>query len=330
MVNSSNRDYRFDNLKGVLIFLVVFTHTLELHSGYKTDALIGSLYAVIYSFHMAVFVFISGYFTKPIQDGEKWGKKTISATLIPFLVFNFIYWLIKSRHVTAFLTPQFAMWYLLSLFFWRLLVIPVSQIKYSLAFAIVASLYIGITSANKFLSIHRTISFFPYFLAGYLVHKKTSEEGERSIVLPKPIPYIALLLTVAVPILLLALFQIRPSIYTMSLPYADIGLGKMKGVLLRVVALLLGFCGIGWTISFSPNKKTFLSTLGKRSLLIYVLHPIIIRAWRALDAPVFTQPLPMIGLAFAVAAIACVLFGNRYVEKCYDFCFGKINALLLK
>ena len=63
------RDAKIDNLKGILIFLVVFGHLLELvitkgHAKY--------IYELIYSFHMPFFIFLSGYFYfEEMTDEEK-------------------------------------------------------------------------------------------------------------------------------------------------------------------------------------------------------------------------------------------------------------------
>ena len=54
----TKRIYKFDNLKAILIFLVVFGHFLELVEGHKL------LYLTIYSFHMPLFLFLSGYFAR--------------------------------------------------------------------------------------------------------------------------------------------------------------------------------------------------------------------------------------------------------------------------
>ena len=88
MITEKQRDNRFDNLKGILIILVVFAHILEQNSHYKSEPILANLYSFIYSFHMPVFVFISGYFTRPITDSEKWGRRMASSILIPFLVFH--------------------------------------------------------------------------------------------------------------------------------------------------------------------------------------------------------------------------------------------------
>lgn len=59
-METSRRDARFDNLKGILIFLVVFGHLLELVGGPAA----AWLYRLIYSFHMPAFVFCSGWFAR--------------------------------------------------------------------------------------------------------------------------------------------------------------------------------------------------------------------------------------------------------------------------
>ena len=55
------RDGKMDNLKGILIIMVVLGHLTELllKSGEG-----GIVYRLIYAFHMPAFIFISGYFAK--------------------------------------------------------------------------------------------------------------------------------------------------------------------------------------------------------------------------------------------------------------------------
>ena len=52
-----NRIFAIDTIKTLLIFLVVFGHLLELNLNGKFKY----IYCVIYIFHMAAFVFCSGY-----------------------------------------------------------------------------------------------------------------------------------------------------------------------------------------------------------------------------------------------------------------------------
>ena len=56
----SVRNHHFDNLKAVLIFLVVFGHLIEPYR--QTGSIITFLYYICYILHMPIFVFVSGYF----------------------------------------------------------------------------------------------------------------------------------------------------------------------------------------------------------------------------------------------------------------------------
>ena len=58
---NKERDYFFDNLKAVLIFLVVLGHfLLPIHG----ESVLVVVKRLIYVFHMPLFVFVSGYFAK--------------------------------------------------------------------------------------------------------------------------------------------------------------------------------------------------------------------------------------------------------------------------
>ena len=58
------RDLKLDGLKFIMIFLVVLGHLSYNDWGMETGLL-------IYSFHMPVFVFLSGYFTSRSTDAAR-------------------------------------------------------------------------------------------------------------------------------------------------------------------------------------------------------------------------------------------------------------------
>ncbi|MCD8365289.1 MAG: acyltransferase family protein, partial [Clostridiales bacterium] len=75
------RDFHFDNIKAVLIFLVVLGHVFR-NLGANGDEYL--VYKIIYSFHMPAFLFISGYFMK-------YNPKKFFAGLVPlYLLFQTI------------------------------------------------------------------------------------------------------------------------------------------------------------------------------------------------------------------------------------------------
>lgn len=60
--NVSKRLYKWDNLKALLIFLVVVGHLID-RANQKSDLLMKINYW-IYMFHMPAFIFVSGLFSK--------------------------------------------------------------------------------------------------------------------------------------------------------------------------------------------------------------------------------------------------------------------------
>ena len=64
----TNKKYFIDNIKVVLIFLVVFGHLIERYID-TSNTLMG-IYMFIYIFHMPLFVYISGYLSKNINKSK--------------------------------------------------------------------------------------------------------------------------------------------------------------------------------------------------------------------------------------------------------------------
>ena len=60
------RNYLIDNLKAIMIWVVVCTHYLHAANGFSTDSLGGATYLTMISCDMIIFIFASGYFSKKI------------------------------------------------------------------------------------------------------------------------------------------------------------------------------------------------------------------------------------------------------------------------
>lgn len=169
---AKERDYLFDNYKALLVFLVVVGHFIE--PCYKNNDFLFFLKWLIVSFHMPAFIFISGYFSKkeiPIS-------KMIQKLLVPYLVYEVIYYLLyvyiidKPTGLYLFY-PKFSLWYILSLFFWRVITPFVKKIPHHMILSIAGGLLIGCSGmSDNFLSIPRVLVFYPFFLAGILLTEK--------------------------------------------------------------------------------------------------------------------------------------------------------------
>lgn len=82
------RDNRLDSLKGFLIILVILGHLIG-QIGYGNGDLNWEVRTFIYTFHMPLFILISGYFTK-IEVGKILFVKGLMKLAIPLVVFQII------------------------------------------------------------------------------------------------------------------------------------------------------------------------------------------------------------------------------------------------
>ncbi|OKL37290.1 acyltransferase family protein [Domibacillus mangrovi] len=303
------RDYYFDNVRLVLIFFVVFGHLLRPYI-YERP-LIYALYMSIYLFHMPAFIFVSGFFAKGIMR-PGYIKKVTGKLLIPLLIFQVIYsvfyfWIEHEEALSvSLLIPEWSLWFLLSLFFWNILLrITVNWLKpaIAIALAIAAGLLSGmIDEPLQVLSVGRTFVFFPFFLIGYYAKK------EWFAPLFTAPARIILLFTAA--ILFLFFYKntgIQIEWLFGSKSYDDLEAGPMSGVAWRLLVYVLNVIMIAFILSIVTHKTFFFTTWGQNTLYVYLLHGFFVQASRR----VHTLELPpSLFVLFLTAAALTLLLSS--------------------
>ena len=128
---------------------------------------------------MPAFIFCSGFFSK--SENSK-STQSLLKLFLYYLIFNtgmmvFMHcYKGEQFHFLQFFQPYFSYWYLLSLIYWRILIIYVdiehqtSTILKSFAISLMNgySKYLS----NNIVSLRRTIVFFPFFILGYFFSKE--------------------------------------------------------------------------------------------------------------------------------------------------------------
>ena len=293
------------NFKGVLILLVVFGHLLEPLPGGAANF----LYLLIYSFHMPAFIFLSGWFS-----GRTTLRRTLTGVLLPYLVFQLLYLLYAGLPV-QFYSPYWIMWYLFALFLWRLLT-PLLQRREALArvlfpVSVIVSLLCGYVPWIGYdFALSRALVFLPYFLAGYAL------AGRKDLVRPrlKTRPHRTLSLAAALCCtagLFLARNVLQRAWTFGAASYAYSGSSPGIRFLLLVVALLWIWFFLAWI----PERKVwFLTTLGRNTMFVYLLHGFF-KLWLDAHAQAVYHygSLGNLLLAFALSFGLCVLFGNYWL-----------------
>ena len=161
--------YLVDNIKVLLIFLVVFNHLIAFQL-VKADVVVRYVWYAITIFHMPAFVFMSGYLSKKPQDV----LKNVKNLLIPYILGYSLTWYatiwIGKRMDYELLRPSgTVMWYVLALFIYRLTIEALGKVRFIVPLSIVFALWAGTRPEfTTYLSSSRIVVFFPFFVAGYL------------------------------------------------------------------------------------------------------------------------------------------------------------------
>ena len=316
-----------DNLKGLLIFLVVFGHSLEL---FKDEYFITQvLYVFIYLFHMPAFVFVSGYLSKNVDKARQTAFTTF---FLPFLLFN-ILWNGIAAIVTwdldkfSFITPGWALWYLMSMFLWKISLKDLVRIKYIVPISFIVGLGAGIFGEfNGILSLSRTLVFFPFFLIGYF----TSED--RFFKLKKPSRFfscgiILLALSFAIFICYFKVFPVEflygsDSFQTYTVPI-------WLGLISRALLYIIGFSFVFVLANTMTAKNTFFSKIGRNTLPIYILHTYLLCIPIAINYFIPSMWVRLFICLVSAAGITYVLSRNT-TERYFRKFLASALALFLK
>lgn len=275
------RNPLFDNLRVMLIILVVYGHVIE-QIRFQDKIFLG-IYNFIYLFHMPLFVFCSGAFAK----GDK--KKIIRKYLVPYIVFQTLYGifdvcLMKADTFYVF-ESYYVLWYLLALAVWNLFLpflVTKGNMKKQTVFLVV-SVLLGLLAGyieiiGKAFSLSRIFVFFPFFLAGYYIKQEGFGKDFIKVVQKLKERKIVGFLSLAVLLgVLVVVYLAGNRINTWALygytSYAFQG----YTVYFRILQYIVGV-GLGILIFLLVSgKKIFLPFLAKNTMAVYLLHVPIIK-----------------------------------------------------
>lgn len=267
------RDNYFDNYKGILIILVVVAHFI---GPFRNDShFMKFLETSIYLFHMPAFAFICGYFS--IKNDL---LSLVKSIFVPYVVLQIVYHILLNyvwgREINfRLLLPKYSLWFLLSLFCWRILIEKIIQIKWMTPISFVTGILVGFdTSIGEFAAIGRTIAFLPFFILGYKFKKDKFLDFTKKYSV-KICSAISLLLIFG--LVFLKAEHINFSILTMKNSYLKIGEMDL-GWIYRIITYFLATLMIYLIAIFIPREKRWYTYLGQRTMSIYLLHGIIYKS----------------------------------------------------
>lgn len=273
------REAFYCNVKLLLIFMVIYGHMIE--SMIDSVEPLAQVYRVIYSVHMPLFLFLSGFFLKSRISCLRQVKQMLlyyGACQSAVVLVGRMLGIQLSLGI-----PVWLLWYLLSLSCmaalgwlwyvaaerWEWLNHVVAKIVL-LNLAVILACTAGEWSAvGRWLSLSRTICFLPYFLAGMFCPADVNWKNRRA----------GMAGLIGLAVYLLLYFGPGRAVPTELFYQADSYSTLMleQGVLLRLICMLLA-AGLGLTLlTLVPDRRYVFSKLGTDTLGIYLLHGPIIK-----------------------------------------------------
>lgn len=277
-VSKQERDYFFDNAKLILIVLVVISHAITPLIG--TSDLNRTLYLLLFSFHMPLFLFISGYFAKKAVAKREL-MKPIQKLLIPYLVmqiiYSFFYYDVYGWELEfSLFHPHWSLWFLLTLFTYYYLIHLFKFSPYFIIIAIAIGILSGYIEVGSCFSLSRTLVFFPFFLAGYYVKREHFQ-----FLYHKGMKFTAVLfLVITTLVTYFFAFNIPYELLYGNTSYTALGLNGWSAGIWRIGAYVMSIAMSIAFLTLIPKDKTTFSHFAKNTLYVYLLHGFIFRYLR--------------------------------------------------
>ena len=268
----SNRIALWDNLKFILITLVVAGHFADQLTDYSS--IYSSIYLFIYAFHMPLFIFISGYF----HSDRNTTKKVLFYTSLGFL-YKIVSFLIDrlngdSQYIFNLLADSGLAWFMfvLAIYTFVLFLLKDQNKKFILIGSIILACFAGYDkSIGDFLYLSRAIIFFPFYILGTMMKSFDILEFKRKYPLLK---VFALLIFVTCVILCITkvdtLYGLR-YMFSGRQPFPDgiISFGPIVRLACYIISAVLGISLILLTTS---KKIKWISDFGKNTINVYFWH----------------------------------------------------------
>jgi fucose 4-O-acetylase-like acetyltransferase len=264
--NLQERDYRYDNIKALIMLGIVATHVLGTYAPGKLQYFM----IMMHSYDMPVFVWISGRFAS-----FKW-KKYLKNYLYPYLLFQTLYLLFMTYVVgepkpLQYHQPYFLLWYMMAMMQWCLTVPLLKRIwgPWRWVFVgatVVLALVVPYSQKISFdWNLGRMFYYYPFFCAGYF---------SRPYALKPTKKWVTGLFVAGTVLYLIVLYGADLPIYVEwwygADPYHNGGADytPLHRILLYGIAVCLGGC----ILCLMPSKKTFFSRIGQQVTPIYYWH----------------------------------------------------------
>lgn len=282
--NKRQRLVWIDILKFLAIFLVLWGHCIQHLT--TPDFSSNQVFLFIYSFHMPLFMILSGFFAHKLAERnfrEVFVSKFLQL-LLPTIVFGIVYWL-QSRYL--FYQTNKSLMQVLYYNFWFLKSLFVCIIMFHIGLKMSKQWHLGLI---VMLILSQLIDFFPHFRFLQLRYMFPCFVFGHTIFISKTIyRYYKVITYISIVCFVLLLWHFNEFLLYPDIEINNISqIGEGKIIYSLYYKLLIGLTGslaaMGIIFALSrklDSNKIFLkfSDFGRYTLAIYILQSFLLESW---------------------------------------------------
>jgi len=329
------RNFLLDNAKFLMIFLVVFGHMIE--PLVENNILFKIIFLNIYSYHMPVFVIISGMLSNASFNNEAISK-AVKSTLLPFIIFTLIYESINILAVgdisyqTKNLHPYPILWFLYSLFIWKLSLPIILNFRFPILISIFISIFAGyFESIGDFLGISRTLYYFPFYIIGYKIMPNLLS-NIKVLRIPK---YVWIFIIIANLTFFIFMNEMSREWLFGSWSYPKLGHFDWSAGAIRLLLFGISLITAISLFFIIPKEKIWISNKGANTLYVYLWHGLCLKLiFFGMSLTSITETLPisaMLLILFCLSFIIVLFLSSNFIlQFTQRYILKPANKLLVR
>lgn len=307
-LSSTGRMIFVDNLRGLLILLVVMGHCIQyLCDDYESNL----LFRAIYSFHMPLFMMVSGFVSYRETYDYNWLLRRSKQLLVPFIVGTFLMAVTQKdgSFFEYFIYPLKGLWFL-----WVLFSLSLGQyICNKLGGAIIIIVVFVILSALSYtfkgiLCLDLIAYHFIYYTTGFIMRKKWMS-----------------LLKIKKSIIILGLLLSIVLVFTFDRNVPDFFPIHNVPLYVRIVPFVISFFLFMLAANMIDIRNKLLLQMGTNTLGIYLIHRVLLEYVRLLDIQI---PYMNNAIFYTVVLAVFVILSFISLKVSLFLTRNKVTALL--
>lgn len=293
----------YDNIRFLLIVLTVVGHVIDLNTG--QSKVFRSIFVWIYSFHMPLFLYLSGMFHTNRNILAK-----VSGYVAIGLLWKIVYFLEKllltGKASFSLLSDNGVPWYMFVLAIYIMISYGLRNMnkRFIMAFSIMVACFVGYDAAiGDYLYLSRAIVFYPFFVLGEM----TDKDLLVAYVQNKWLKVLAFSVLAGWGLLCLLdlnhTYVLRP-LFTGRNPFSVNEIFSKWGFAFRILCYIISLFGGFAVICVTTNRRLPVITLfGGRTLQIYFWHYFVIAVLTRLQINTFFMESPVRRVLWLLCAV---------------------------